>query len=1075
MKKVIKSLLLAASVATVCGGFGLVACSKEVPTFDAPTVTISESVLSWNAIDGAVEYTVKINDDETTTVTAVASPSFDVLTVTAKLVEGKNELSVKVNATDNFLASPYSEIVEYTYTPVDPGPGPGGDQDPPTTEKFTMSTVTLEGTTLKWTAVEGATNGYTVKINGDETTKVAGGGTSLDLESEDVVALLKLGNNNKLSVKVNAVGDKLASDYSNEVTYEYAPSNQQLIDTYLSIVENLEDVSVDSTDPATIKTNLDRAATQYANIVTAGLTEEAEVVAAKETYDAAFEIYDAAEKAYNAFAEALDTATAEVEKEESLSKLKTAKTAADTAKEGLNTLATSMITTEQSTAYAALEPTVTEWETAITAKKAEFDLLIKKIAYENAKTSNVNYALILSSCEDATDSLAGYVSAGVADELETIENYAADAKEAIRDQVEATIADELRTKLAAVNEAFETVTATRNATNVAALKTAYAEFEASYRKLEKLGTYGKRYFDTEVKLSSESDDLLTEAIDDMKKIVLATAVETVVQESVSCEGTGGAYITVSRSYVNCRGEALLLATAPVLTVDATNAEDTGAHIRSGFALTANADNVYVAQIVIDEVSKITTARYIITGGIDEESYISLNYELNMENPWFSNDNPPADDTVGNANGYKKCLDNDGNVAFVKGGSYANYYLAVYEADKVVKDSGSCVTFTDAPLATLDVTSGNSFIDLDTLRNIIALNAPYVVGNTYGVRFVVYGVGTNEGKIVHSKFDASVVSQLITLKFTEADLTFGQEVEEEKIVPIGLPNGWHLHGGDNNENNIDYPWEVATAKDEKVKEVNILIYDATYLLGDPATYDFEGATPLATYTIPAGGGWINWDTLGTAIREGWAELPLDNKLLSHKLVFAMQAVSNDPEYADSKLVYATDSEGNRAIEDFDMRMQIGINGVIDGGYNGNLYVAVGGNLPNFVTQFENQVKLIDSSIDITKDMAGANEYLEVIVRVYDHDDGSADKEPLFEYKSAFVDNFSANDLTSAWAAEYFKAHPDETTKAYNIDFAFAISVKDGTELKKYFIDSNEQLGSTSAQNVEITLTKPADNE
>ncbi len=219
MKKV--SILLLAVVSAISLCFGLAACGgdkeEKKPLATPANVKVEADTLSWGAVEGAsAGYTVKINADETTKVTAA---SLDLTTVTAKLAEGANTLSVKANATDKSLESAYSVTVTYTYTPAG---GTEKPDEPGPDEKQPLAAPTglkVEGGTLTWTAVEGATAGYTVKINADEMTKVTAG-TSLDLTT--VTAKLVSGENT-LSVKANATDKALESAYSATVKYTYTP------------------------------------------------------------------------------------------------------------------------------------------------------------------------------------------------------------------------------------------------------------------------------------------------------------------------------------------------------------------------------------------------------------------------------------------------------------------------------------------------------------------------------------------------------------------------------------------------------------------------------------------------------------------------------------------------------------------------------------------------------------------------------------------------------------------------------------------------------------------------------------
>ncbi|MDE7463409.1 MAG: hypothetical protein K2M48_00125, partial [Clostridiales bacterium] len=273
MKKTKKKLLLASALVSVCGCFTLVACTDDTtkPKFDAPkNVTVNVDVLSWDSVSGAAQYTVKINSDETTTVTTT---SLDLTTVTAKLVEGENTLSVKVNATSEKLASAYSTSVTYTYAP---------------STQFNAPTVTITGDTVSWNAITGAVE-YTVKINSDETTVVET--TSLDLTT--VTTKLVTGDNT-IAVKANSVeGGKQESDYSNAVTYAYAPTPEAEAADYKKLVEAIGSITEESTatQAAAVQAAITAARNKYN-----GMSAEAKalegVIADKATFDGKKDAFD---------------------------------------------------------------------------------------------------------------------------------------------------------------------------------------------------------------------------------------------------------------------------------------------------------------------------------------------------------------------------------------------------------------------------------------------------------------------------------------------------------------------------------------------------------------------------------------------------------------------------------------------------------------------------------------------------------------------------------------------------------------------------------------------------------------
>lgn len=82
----------------------------------------------------------------------------------------------------------------------------------------------VEDTVFSWSAVEGASAGYTVKIN---TGTVTVSSVSLDLDTEGAKVYLVKGNNT-LTVKVNATEEKNESEYAQAITYEYTPVKQPL-------------------------------------------------------------------------------------------------------------------------------------------------------------------------------------------------------------------------------------------------------------------------------------------------------------------------------------------------------------------------------------------------------------------------------------------------------------------------------------------------------------------------------------------------------------------------------------------------------------------------------------------------------------------------------------------------------------------------------------------------------------------------------------------------------------------------------------------------------------------------------
>ena len=182
-----KTMVLAGIVLVL--GLALVGCPQvdqdSIRTLPAPTVTLDGSVISWEAVPGAIGYSVRI--DGTQVVDGAIGPwltSFNLATLGLGL--GEHEVTV-VALGDGVqtLGSPPSIPVTFTVGPT----------------QLPAPQVTLVGAEVRWNAVTGAI-GYSVRIGGEQ---VDGGGLGLDATSFNLAALgLGLGEH---EVTVVALGD----------------------------------------------------------------------------------------------------------------------------------------------------------------------------------------------------------------------------------------------------------------------------------------------------------------------------------------------------------------------------------------------------------------------------------------------------------------------------------------------------------------------------------------------------------------------------------------------------------------------------------------------------------------------------------------------------------------------------------------------------------------------------------------------------------------------------------------------------------------------------------------------------
>lgn len=111
-------IALAVSMATVFACFGTTACKKDPPPepqpLSAPVITLTDNVISWNAVPNATGYTVKEGD------TAVSENQQQTSYTITKTEAGSYTYTVTALSTDkNYTASPASNAVTYTVANTD--------------------------------------------------------------------------------------------------------------------------------------------------------------------------------------------------------------------------------------------------------------------------------------------------------------------------------------------------------------------------------------------------------------------------------------------------------------------------------------------------------------------------------------------------------------------------------------------------------------------------------------------------------------------------------------------------------------------------------------------------------------------------------------------------------------------------------------------------------------------------------------------------------------------------------------------------------------------------------------------
>ncbi len=467
-------------------------------------------------------------------------------------------------------------------------------------ENFPAPTgVKVEKDVLSWAAVEGAT-GYTVKINSDETTKVSV--ASLDLTT--VTAKLTAGDNT-LSVKTNATAEKGESAYSSTVTYTYQVDAGSEASSYKALVDAIGSITKDSAkaEADAVKTAIEAAEAKYA-----ALSNEAKslqtVTDAKAAFDAKKKAYDdamaAAETLHTAFKNAVNAATATIEKKESLATLKADQTAAETANSALTALAKGLVTEAEQTAYEAIAKAVSEWEKAIADEKTKLGAELPALS-DDASAEEI--------VAKADTALEGY------SELPAYVTSDSD--------VSALKADVEQKKSAAVAKLQQTVDAlkseAKSALGQSDLKAKYAALLAVQEKEKALGACASGLYGEEQKAE------IAEAVKTIEQQVAETQrYETYLSNNHSEQNI---YVVV-RKLVNVLGKPIKLDTLPTVSVTMSG------NVSATATVAYSEDGSYVATIPFTKAAENGSVELTYKWeNIDDES-TTVKLGAPQTNFWF---------------------------------------------------------------------------------------------------------------------------------------------------------------------------------------------------------------------------------------------------------------------------------------------------------------------------------------------------------------------------------------------------------------------------------------------------------
>lgn len=609
--------------------------------------------------------------------------------------------------------------------------GKGGEGETPQIVTFDApANVTVEGKTLTWDATEGATNGYTVKINDYE---MLTGETSLSLASATVTAHLTYGDN-ALAVRVNAVYNKDKSAYSEDVTYTY--NLPESVRTFLSLVTELgDDVTAEG-----VEAKIAAVEEAYAAMTEEeqDLEEVKEPKTQFETFKVKYAAYGQAQE-FAAQVEAIDitatTADDDISEAESAYNALSS-TAKEFAQEANEALATKKTERE---AYLQGVEDATEEFTALKATIAQFKL---NAELSDDGKSEAIIAAIAQKTKYAENVLANTAVAELLEEIETEEGA---AETQIKGSLE-TLKANITTALGATDP---------NETN-------YDALTDKEDKLENLGAYAQSQFAT---VFEKSFDTVQEELAVAKTTMWNKPLETNVSESMATLGdTRKLYLTVQ--FKNFKGELIKMANPPEVTIEQ---EKTGAgNATVDQQLTRSETGEYVAIIRLYSVANITSASYSI-GELVQNEAIDVTPPLGY-NPFFTDDN--------GSDGFKVAFNETGIIftiqdRFTTENPAGKTYLEIYETGTITKDSEGFLQFKGSPIAgkdgmtRIDVSDwGTNDKKIENFNRYLALNyGDYFIGESRSVHFVIYGEVEGGGR---TAIDVSTVSSAQTFELTELD-------------------------------------------------------------------------------------------------------------------------------------------------------------------------------------------------------------------------------------------------------------------------------------------------------------------
>lgn len=649
--------------------------------------------------------------------------------------------------------------------------------------------VAINGAVVSWSAVEGADNGYVVKINDDELTVTV---TSLDLTSEAAVGYLDEGENS-VAVRVGETQSMNASAWSETVTYTYSPvdPDREAADAFIAQVEAIGDVKAEGAgDKITAAESAYEALSDEAKTMAADA--KATLDAKRAEYDAYLEVREEVDT-FAAQVEAIDVNAADAGEKiaaaesayaqltEAAKEMAAAQSATLAAKKAAQAFVVQVnaIDVEAAdvsgklaaaeSAYTALSDAAKAFteqaRAALDGKQHTYAVAVataslnEKIAAITAAGSDHEAVIVAANAAlEVYEDLDEAVKAdeAIASRKTTIDNALAAAKSAIEQVVAG-----LKTRIETVIEAFDGAVTLENYNALKALQTECAA----------LGAYGTQQLGT-------VGEELTARING----VAQTPVQDRTQTSVSYALSG---VTIKLycfyTFYNLFGEVIVFDETPAVTATCDAVEATGV---TASAVTER-EGVYSFSLTLTNFALLQNASYTFVGNT-----VSLNFgETIAANPYFAGGDPAADGfavytaTVNNQEGFAISLN---------GTAAETVYLAAYNADSITKGEDGMVVFAEAPLAVFDLTKLGvtaSVTMTEFYRMLLTEAEDVFLGKALDVRFVIYGETVANGKTSLTMLDAGTVTTAMHLELTEADkyYTIPGDILETAVDAEGVFN------------------------------------------------------------------------------------------------------------------------------------------------------------------------------------------------------------------------------------------------------------------------------------------------